>query len=102
MTTRTRIHRTNGGAAGGIGERGGGAGEGELAVFEGLAHDFEHFALELGQLVEEENAVMSEADLAGPGDRATADEAGIGDRVVRRAERASGDQRLVGGEETAD
>ena len=39
------------------------------------------------ELVEEQHAVVGEARLAGRRDRAAADEAGRGDRVVRRAER---------------
>ena len=44
-------------------------------------------ARELGQLVQEEHAVMREAHLAGARRGAAADQAGGGDRVVRRAER---------------
>jgi hypothetical protein len=58
----------------------------QLAVFQGLAHHFQHLALELGQLVQEEDDVVGEADLAGLGDRAAADEARIGDGAVQGAE----------------
>ena len=47
-----------------MGAGGGGTGDGELAVFERLAEHFEHLALELGQLVQEEDAVTGEAHLA--------------------------------------
>ena len=59
-----------------------------MAVFEGLAQHFEDVAPELGELVEEEDAVVGQGDLAGPRDCAAAGEAGVGDGVVRRAERA--------------
>ena len=66
--------------------------DGDRAVFERLAHNFEHVARELGQLVQKEHAVMREADLARARDRAAADQPRVGDGVVRRAERAVGDQ----------
>ena len=50
--------------------------------------------MELGQLVEEEHAMVGEGDLARAWHRSTADETGIGDRVVRRPEGATCDQRL--------
>jgi hypothetical protein len=46
--------------------------------------------------------VVGEADLPRLGDRAAADEAGIGDGVVRPAEGTRGDQGGVGGEQAAD
>jgi hypothetical protein len=92
----------SGGAAGRVGERGGGAGDGELAVFERLAQHFQHLALELGQLVQEEDTMVGQAHLARPGDGAAADEAGVGDEVVGRAEGAGGDQGGVGGQEAGD
>ena len=44
------------------------------AVFERLAQDFERAAVELRQLVEEQHAVVGEADLAGPRHAAAADQ----------------------------
>ena len=49
-------------------------------------------AHELAQLVEEQHAVVGERRLAGRRVRAAADQAGGRDRVVRRAERARGDE----------
>ena len=72
------------------------------AVFERLAQDFEDVARELGELVEEEHAVVREADLAGARDHAAADEAGVGDGVVRRAEGALRDEALVRVEDAGD
>ena len=60
------------------------------AFLERLAQHFEHVAAELEHLVEKQHAVMGEADFAGPRLRAAADERGVGDGVVRRAERAIG------------
>ena len=88
--------------AGGEGERHGGAGDGDVAVFERLAQDFENVAGEFGQLVEEEHAVVGEADFAGARDHAAADEAGVGDGVVRRAEGALGDEARVRVEHAGD
>ena len=82
--------------------RHGGAGDGDDAVFERLAEDFEDVAGELGQLVEEEQAVVGERDLAGARDHAAADEAGVGDGVVGRAEGAVRDQAAVGVEHAGD
>jgi hypothetical protein len=52
---------------GGEGDAADGAADGDLAVLQGLAHDFEGGAPELGELVEEEGAVVGEADFAGAG-----------------------------------
>ena len=41
--------------------------DGDLAVFERLAHDFQRRAFELRQLVEKKDAVMRETDFAGRG-----------------------------------
>jgi hypothetical protein len=57
------VHGHHQGEAGGVGIGGGGAGEGDEAVLQRLAQGFEGIAAELGQLVEEEDPVMGEADL---------------------------------------
>ena len=88
--------------AGGEAERHGGAGDGDDAVLEGLAEDFEDVAGELGELVEKEEAVVGEGDFAGAGDHAAADEAGVGDGVVGRAEGAMGDEAVVAVEDAGD
>ena len=82
--------------------RHGGAGDGDHAVFERLAEDFEDVAGELGQLVEEEQAVVGEGDFAGARDHAAADEAGVGDGVVGRAEGPVGDEAFVAIEHAGD
>jgi len=48
-------HRGHEGAAGRISERGCGAGDGQLAVLQRLAHYLQHLPLELRQLVQEEH-----------------------------------------------
>jgi hypothetical protein len=67
-------------------ERHGGARDGHRVIFERLAHDLEHVARKLRQLVQKEQAVVGQRNLAGAGNDAAADQAGVGDGVVRRAE----------------
>ena len=67
-----------------------------MAVFERLAEHFERGAVELRQLIEKQHAVVGEADFAGRGRGAAAHEAGVRDRVMRRAKRPAGQQRLTG------
>ena len=55
-----------------------------------------------GQLVEEEQAVVGQRDLAGARHDAAADEAGVGDGVVRRAEGPLRDQAGAGIEHAGD
>src|SRR5438477_12002965 len=59
----------------------------DAARFERLAQHLEHRAVELRQLVEEEDAMVRERDLPRPRRRAAADERHGGGRVMRRAER---------------
>ena len=56
-------------------------------VLERLAQRVERRPLELGELVEKQDAVMGERRLAGPRRRSAAHQPGRRDRVVRRAER---------------
>jgi hypothetical protein len=89
------------GKPGRVGEAGSCPCQGHDPILQGLAEGFEGVATELGELVEEEDAVMGEADLSGAGD-AAADEAHVGDGVMGRAEGAAGEEGLAGGEETGD
>jgi hypothetical protein len=75
----------------------GGARDRDAAGFQRLAQDFEHAALELGQFVEEQHAVMGQRDFAGAWIAAAADQAGAlavwcglrnGRRPQRRVEAA--------------
>ena len=63
-----------------------------VAVLERLAQGLEARARELRELVEEQHAVMRERRLAGLGRAGAADEPRGRDGVVRRAERALGDE----------
>ena len=57
-----------------------------MAFLERLPQHLEDVAAELEHLVEEQDAMVREAHLAGTRVRAAADERGVGDGVVRRAE----------------
>ena len=72
-----------------------GAADRHAALFERLAQHFQAAAVELGQLVEEQDAVVGERDLARLRDGAAADHAGVADRVVRAAERPRAEQRFA-------
>ena len=79
-----------------------GAGDRDPAVFQGLAQRLEGVLPELRQLVEKEDPVMGEADLARPRGMAAADQAGVGDRVVRGAEGPGSQERLLPVQEAGD
>jgi hypothetical protein len=46
----------------GIIDRAEGAGDGDVAVFERLAHDLEHIAPKFGQFIEEQNPIVAQID----------------------------------------
>jgi hypothetical protein len=71
-------------------------------VFERLAHDFEDVAGEFGEFIEEEQAVVGERDFTGTWDGSAADEAGIGDGVMRGAEWTLSDEAGSGVEDAGD
>ena len=48
-----------------------------MKIFQGLAHHFEHVARELRQLVQKQDAIVSQADFARFGNGSSADQAGI-------------------------
>ena len=82
--------------AAGIADVGVGAGDHDVAGLDRLAQGLEHGARELRQLVEEEDAVVGEADLAGLRAAAAADDRRHRGGVVRGAEGAgAGDAALV-------
>ena len=62
-----------------------------MPFFERLAHGFQHAAFELGQLVEEQHAMVGEGDFAGGGIDIAAEQAGIGGGVMRGAKRTARD-----------
>src|SRR5499426_3877843 len=71
----------------------------DRAVLERLAQGIEYPHGKLGQLVEEEDAEMGEAHLAGMRDAASPDEPGSRDRVMGRAERSLTDEPVPGREQ---
>src|SRR5581483_2940288 len=79
-----------------------GAGDADDAVLDRLAERLERLAVELRELVEEEDAAVGEADLAGERGAAAADERGHRRAVVRGAERRVADQRVIGREQPRD
>ncbi len=83
VATRTRIHRRHEHETGRILHREPRAADGDHTILQGLAQDLQHLALELGQLVQEEHAVVRQADLAGLGEGSAAHERHIADGVVR-------------------
>ena len=80
-----------------------GAGDHDAAVLERLSQSFDGVAAELGELVEEEDAVMREAHLSRPHVGASpAEQPDGGDGVMRRAERASAKQPPRSAEQSRD
>ena len=71
------------------------AGDGHTALFQRLAHGFQHGAFELGQFVQKQHAVVRQRDFAGRRIGIAAEQTGVAGRVVRRAERTARDQRLA-------
>jgi hypothetical protein len=65
-----------------------------------LTEDFEDVSAEFGHLVEEQHAVVGEADLARPRQRPAADQGDIRHGVVRRAERPRRDETAARGEQS--
>jgi hypothetical protein len=63
------------------------------AIFERLAERLERAAPELRELVEEEDAVVGEADLAGSWRVSASNEPDLADRVMRRAKGATRGER---------
>src|SRR6266567_4359422 len=57
-------------------------GDGDPAVLQGLTQDFEHVLLEFRELVEEEDSVVGEGDLAGARHGSPADQSYVGDGMV--------------------
>ena len=75
----------------------------DAAVLERLPQSLDGVATELGELVEEQDAVVREADLAGPHGRApAAEQPDRRDRMMRRAERAGAEQPSRRTEQSGD
>ena len=63
-----------------------------MPVFQGLTQHLKNVAAELRQFVQEEDAVVGQADLARSWHRLSPNQAGIADRVMWGTERALHDQ----------
>ncbi len=100
--TRAGVHGANHHHVGGEGERAAGAADRHDLVLQRLAQHLQRPLVELGQLIEEEDAAVRQADLAGARPAPAADQPGVADGVVRRAEGAAAHQRRPGGQQAAD
>ena len=78
------------------------AADGDVAVLERLTHGFQNAAAEFGQFVQKQNAVMGQRNFAGRGVDVAAEQSCIACRVMRRAEGALRDERLLGLEQSGD
>jgi len=85
-----------------VGEAGGGARDGDLAVFEGLAQHLQYVFFEFRQFVEEKQTVMCHRNLSRARIAAAPDQPGIGDGMMGVTEGALGDQGLLVVEQTHD
>ena len=87
IPARARVHRRDQAEPRRERDAAGGAGDAHPALFERLAQHLEGAAGELGQLVEEQDAVVRQRDLPGAGQAAAADERRFRAGVMRCAER---------------
>ncbi len=101
-TARAQVHRSDELEARGEADAARRPSDEDLAVFERLPQRFEGRALELRQLVEQQDAVMREARLTRPQLRSAADDRRRRGAVVRRAERRVADQRVLRIDQTGD
>ena len=102
VSTRARIHGGGQHEPRRETERHGSPGDGNGVIFERLTHHFEDVSREFGELIEKEKAVMGERDFARTRNDPAADQTGIGDRVVRGAERSLGDESGCGIKDAGD
>ena len=68
---------------------------GDLAVLKRLTQHLEHVLAKLRQLIEKQHAVVCKADLARARNRSAAGHCSARNGVVRRTERACGDDRVI-------
>jgi len=94
-STGTRVHGTDEHEPGRENSDAGGTSDANDAFLEGLSQDLQRQATKLGHLVEEEYAVVGEADLARPRFRPTPDQCHIRRRVMRGAKRPRREQTAV-------
>jgi hypothetical protein len=96
VTAWTGVHGCHHHEAGGKCGGAEGTRDGDRALLERLAQDFQAAAVELGQLIEEQHAVMCQRYFARRRRAAAADHASIRDRVMRRPKGSCGQERLIG------
>lgn len=87
---RTWVHGGDERKTGGEGQRHIGPGDGHLAVLEGLSQDLENMFSELGQFVEKKDAIVGQGYLPRLWQDAAADQAGVGNGMMRGAEWPAG------------
>ena len=101
-TTRTRIHRGDEHDVRRKSHGPGGARNHRFSILQRLAQHLQRAASEFRQLIEEKHTMVSQTHLARRGIGRSAEQTDIGNRVVRRAERANGDKIEFAGEQTAN
>ena len=94
-STGTRVHGADQHEPGRENSDAGGVSDANNAFLEGLSQNLQRPATKLGYLVQEEYAVVSEADLTRPRFHPTPDQRHIGRRVMRGAERPRREQPAV-------
>ena len=77
VAARTWIHGAGEHESGGVGQRHGGAGDRDKAVFEGLTEDLQHVLLELWEFVEKQDAVVGNRYFSWAWMGAATDQAGV-------------------------
>ena len=102
VTARTRILRADQHEIRREGQAALRAADGDDPVLQRLAQHLQAMLPELRHLVQEEHAAVRQADLAGPRPLPAADQPGVRDGVVRRAEGPVADQRDVAGQHAGD
>ena len=102
VATGAGVHGGDEHEVGGVVGADGGARDGDLAVFEGLAEGLEDGARVFGELVEEEDAVVGEGDFARGGFGAATDDGDGRGGVVRGAEGAGADDAVAEAGEGVD
>ncbi|GBE28988.1 hypothetical protein BMS3Bbin03_02946 [bacterium BMS3Bbin03] len=91
----TGIHRRRQHKIGRVGNGQCRPGNGDLSVFQRLPHHFQHIFLEFRQFIQKQNAVVRQAHFTRMGNLSAADQPGIADGVMGRAERPGGDKSFI-------
>lgn len=95
IAARARVHRAHEHEPCRVGEGDRSPGYCNPPVFEWLAQKIEQVSPEFGEFVEKEDPVVGEADFPRLRHVAAADQPGVGYAVMRRAELALNDERVV-------